>query len=276
MKNSVKCFFQVIKFSLFLLFPYFSFASENPINSQKMDKFLLGSQWVYGFDILISPYYQGFYKEIWDTVDYLAILQRKGSKKEQIGSMALGVSSGIGRIVYQDSDFWASVGAGYEMSFFSLESRYIFGENEKNEENGENEFDYAPSEGSQQNLAIKGLEHNIFPYIEVGMKPSRYFPFPIKLQWSLGVVLAHILDMNLIDHDHKVHHVNIFQPNKSIELKSEELEGRALIDFGLKNTSQMAFTTGFKVFLGNLVTGMNYSTNMIESSLKIQIGLSLH
>jgi hypothetical protein len=238
----------------FLFLPVFLEAQESSLNS-KID-WHVGASW--------SPLYTGLYSDIWNTVGYLAILQREGSSMEEDYGFASGAFGGVGWVFKNDNKMRMAVGGEYELSYFRIASTYTFGE-----QGPFGSSVYVPAEGSQQQLLLEGLEHRIGPYYKISFLTA---PLPIDVQFTVSAVFSHLLSMKLRDYDGENYQVTALDPNSSVGLTGPS--GTFNLYFGLRNTVQAALAAGIKVYVGSFFIGADYSTNVVDNSFRVQVGFA--
>lgn len=280
----------LVVFSLFsLLFSPSLFAQDNQINKTTKESINIDFDWFVGASF--SPLYTGMNKGIWDTVPYLAWIQREGSEKNQTSSFATGIFGGVGWAFYNKNKKRVSFGGEYELSYYRTSGYFMFGTLDGSAKvpiTGNTITwmpQYFPAPGSKQELLMEGLEHKIGPYLKFSfVGPS----FPIDLQIGVGLSFNHLISMKLEDYTGKLYKVSALHPDKGILLTTQgppsELKPNPLkphpgprtfeMPFGFNETFQLAVYTGLKLYLANLFFGFDFATNILYSSYRIQVGFN--
>lgn len=284
-------------FLLLFFLPFFIFSQDTSPLKTKKESINKEFDWFVGASF--SPLYTGMNKGIWDMVPYLAWIQREGSERGQTSSFATGVYGGVGWAFYNKDKKRISFGGEYGLSYYRTSSYFVFGNLDGSAQAPKVGFiggnlvtwmpEYFPAPGSQQHLLMEGLEHKIGPYLKFSfVGPS----FPIDLQLGVGLSFNHLISMKLQSYDGNYYKVTALNPKKLIMITTEGPpsnvvnEGTILrpnyilkpgprsfdLALGFEETFQLAVYAGFKLYLANLFFGFDFTSNVLYSSYRIEVG----
>lgn len=274
-------------FLLLFFLPFYLFSQDNLPFKNKKESINKEFDWFVGASF--SPMYTGMNKGIWDMVPYLAWIQREGSERGQTSSFSTGVFGGVGWTFFNKDKKRISFGGEYQLSYYRTSGYFIFGNLD-----GSAKVpivgntitwmpQYFPAPGSKQDLLMEGLDHKVGPYLKFSfVGPS----FPIDLQLGVGLAFNQLISMKLENYDGSYYKVTALHPKKLIMVTTQGPPSNFVgispfpkpgprsfdLAFGFEETFQLAVYAGFKLYLANLFFGFDFTSNVLYSSYRIEVG----